>query len=492
MEGGLLARARLLSANELAAYADRDIVAGLLGAVSVAGRDVSIMVGLPRHFPLRLPAVFLLPWDALGIMPHIEQDGYICYADNEGLILDSSDPVGILEEALHRAIRLLELGFSGNNRMDFMDEFLAYWTRLDPEDSLLSVLEPSEYVHEVEIYRNRRQDLWVADNSAQLVSYLGGRRKALETLTLRKGLYIPLKPGSFVAPPLPNQPWSLQDVQDIINRNITEENRKLLQRFTQRKAKWEEIVVLALPRPSGGLHFIGLRFRNVRGSHPLSDKSTSEPPRPLMIWRRDWRYLAPRGGTLEGLDKWNVLLVGVGSVGGFLAMGLVQNGLRHLTIVDPDVFMAENTFRHVLGQAYIGQAKVQALKTEIERKYPYMVVTPCQATIEDAVTSGSIKLADYDLCIFVTGNHTVELYMNELVRKANGKAIFAWVEPYGLGGHALLMQPSAQGCLRCLYTPIDETDSPLLNRASFAAPGQHFAKDDLRWTPLSRHDFGLG
>ena len=178
MEGGLLARARLLSANELAAYADRDIVAGLLGAVSVAGRDVSIMVGLPRHFPLRLPAVFLLPWDALGIMPHIEQDGYICYADNEGLILDSSDPVGILEEALHRAIRLLELGFSGNNRMDFMDEFLAYWTRLDPEDSLLSVLEPSEYVHEVEIYRNRRQDLWVADNSAQLVSYLGGRRNA--------------------------------------------------------------------------------------------------------------------------------------------------------------------------------------------------------------------------------------------------------------------------------------------------------------------------
>ena len=56
--------------------------------------------------------------------------------------------------------------------------------------------------------------------------------------------------------------------------------------------------------------------------------------------------------------------------------------------------------------------------------------------------------------------------------------IFSWVEPLGIGGHALLiLNQDKTGCYECLYTlnPEDQLDV-LKNRASFAAPKQFFGK----------------
>jgi hypothetical protein len=50
---------------------------------------------------------------------------------------------------------------------------------------------------------------------------------------------------------------------------------------------------------------------------------------------------------------------------------------------------------------------------------------------------------------------------------------------YSIGGHALLTRPGKQGCFQCLFTSNCETDTPLHNRAAFAAYGQSFGKDDL-------------
>lgn len=58
-------------------------------------------------------------------------------------------------------------------------------------------------------------------------------------------------------------------------------------------------------------------------------------------------------------------------------------------------------------------------------------------------------------------------------------AVFAWVEPYGIGGHALLTRPGQSGCLQCLFTGASDPDTPLYNRSAFAAYGQSFGKDDL-------------
>jgi molybdopterin-synthase adenylyltransferase len=153
----------------------------------------------------------------------------------------------------------------------------------------------------------------------------------------------------------------------------------------------------------------------------------------------------------------------------------------HLTLVDPDIMRPENTFRHTLGYSALGEPKVTALKAELERKYPYIAVTTHQKYIEEAIVDGLLQVSTFDLVIVAIGNPTVELYLNRVLheRPAGPTAVFAWLEPYGIGGHALLTRPGMPGCFQCLYTPALDLETPLHNRAAFAAYGQSFGKDDL-------------
>jgi hypothetical protein len=101
-----------------------------------------------------------------------------------------------------------------------------------------------------------------------------------------------------------------------------------------------------------------------------------------------------------------------------------------------------------------------------------------------------------------TGNPTVELHINDLVHSIevqdvahpSPKALFTWLEPLGIGGHALLTGYGERGCFRCLYTPTPEAkqlgaDEFIHNRASFAAKDQRFARTltgcDSLYTPFS-------
>ena len=55
--------------------------------------------------------------------------------------------------------------------------------------------------------------------------------------------------------------------------------------------------------------------------------------------------------------------------------------------------------------------------------------------------------------------------------------LFAWLDPLGIGGHAVLTGNGGKpGCFECLYTPPQETNEALHNRASFAAPNQTFRR----------------
>ncbi len=174
-----------------------------------------------------------------------------------------------------------------------------------------------------------------------------------------------------------------------------------------------------------------------------------------------------------------VLLVGCGAVGGHLAFQLARAGVLNLTLVDHDTLIPENSFRHVLGRRYWNRRKVEALKEEIESELPYVQIAAVPNTIEKALEDGSIKLANYDLLVLAVGNPTVELEINERVHALrNGPAVvFTWLEPLGIGGHALLAGNAPDGgCFECLYTSSLGNVQFLENRAAFAAPGQSFGR----------------
>ena len=65
----------------------------------------------------------------VGFIPHTEPDGFICYSYDEGLLLDQSNPFGIVEESFQRAIQTLKDGVFQKNNQDFIKEFEALWSR---------------------------------------------------------------------------------------------------------------------------------------------------------------------------------------------------------------------------------------------------------------------------------------------------------------------------------------------------------------------------
>jgi hypothetical protein len=167
-------------------------------------------------------------------------------------------------------------------------------------------------------------------------------------------------------------------------------------------------------------------------------------------------------------------------VGGHLAFELVRAGILQLTLVDPDLLSPDNTFRHALGRRCWGRNKAEALKAELEDQFPYVRVLPVAERIEAALATGKVELGAYDLVLVAIAVPTVELDLNERIHALPSAppALFTWLEPYGIGGHALLAHNgSAGGCFECLYTPPIPEDGPLHNRAAFAARGQSFGRD---------------
>ena len=300
-------------------------------------------------------------------------------------------------------------------------------------------------------------------------------------------LYVPLAEGAEPVPPKPGaEPWTESEVRAFVREHasptekerIRKRARRLRRRFASRSS---EAVVFSLPRPSGGLTLFGVEYSGVRGAHPLIEGSLRRV-RLVSVTRWDRAYVVPRGGADDALGRKRALVIGCGAVGSRVAVELARAGLLSLTLVDPDALRMENVFRHVLGLGSFGKRKAEALKDHLEKELPYVEAEAVCARIEDATggrESGRDRVRPRGLRL---GSPTVEMDLNE--RLWNGRAgppgVFTWVEPYGIGGHALLVRPGRAGCFECLYTaPGEERLGMSPNRASFAGPpppGRNYGK----------------
>ena len=188
--------------------------------------------------------------------------------------------------------------------------------------------------------------------------------------------------------------------------------------------------------------------------------------------------MAGRGGATTVLEGKQVLLVGCGSVGGRIAWELARSGALNLTIVDDDFLTPDNTFRHVLGRHYWYINKALALKQELEKQIPYLPIEAIPGRIEELIEDGSVDFGRYGLLVFAVGNPTVELAMNQTIRSlANPpRTVFTWLEPLGIGGHALLVQPGVRGCYGCLFADSRDDPDGMFNKSAFAARGQKFGR----------------
>ena len=462
----------------------------LIGTVSVARQDVQLGLILPAAFPTALPVVKLLPSDALGFLPHVvepddpAQPGFVCYQDSEGIVLNRRDPVGLATEALRRAIGVLEDGVSGANRSDFADEWEVHWAMSsDTKLTLIAVGELPSKVSRLSVFDTAGDLLFLASGVEQVTGWVGKR-------PTRRGyvLFIPLAEATCPLPPSRRSAsWTAEEVKTFVFDNAREQDRSSINRIARQIRIGQdrhdmEIIVLSLPRPSGGHTLFAISYKGVRGNtHPLIRTGQQEVRR-VRVHRWDKGHIVPRGGASSRFERKQALIIGCGSIGSRVALELARAGVSRLTLVDPDTLSMENVYRHVLGRDHILKPKAERLKLRIESDLPYSSLTAVTTSIEEAIDKRILRLRDFDVVVCALGKPTLELHLNEQLWNlpTSTKTVFTWVEPHGIGGHALLVRPGEQGCFECLYTPPDaHAHITLANRAAFAAPppeGRSFGK----------------
>lgn len=492
----LLVDSRPVPAAALCEPWARGLVAAIEGIASADEQRVRLRIGFPRGFPGRLPRVFAPDLDPTLRLPHVREHGWICFQQQEGQLLDRHRPVELVRDALARALSVLADGLSGKNRADFIEELALHWpgdvegiiffTAGDEVREVHRIVLPFAATHAFVVDRVQARALVVPPSLRILESppFTAAIEKLVDN-TWTRGLYIPISTVPDPIDPFPGGPWTRTQVARFVRENLSPAQADRLDRIVRSVTSPSTFVILRVPRPRGGDHLVGIEYTDVRGAHPLAPRPGIAQLRQFQVLRRDPGYLLPRGGGAQELRGKRILLAGCGSIGGHLTLELVRCGVGRLTLVDPDVLHAENQHRHVLGAPppMLHPSKSLLLATEIQQRYPGVQVDGIMAEIEDAIERALVEPRNYDLVVSATGDPNVDRGINERLLHVERRPalMFTWLEPLGIGGHALVSPVSASptpGCLECLFTPHADDGAPALaNRAAFAAAGQVFTRE---------------
>lgn len=425
--------------------------------------DLNLFIGIDINFPHRPPKIHIdrETLRNIGTIPHMSfSESDICIFDSF-VIFDSTNPVGIIKEAIQKAIITLEEGLSGRNYEDFKSEYLAYWERqthsndLVFSDGLYTVIE-------------REPENW---NSVVVIEYLDAVQKNNQFLFFNKeenlhNLYSEflkhnkvtfLKYSAFyVGEPsdllgYPPFEISLEESLKYIPTELESEFKRFFNshdsKFVLFKKEVEgDTTYLGWYYPELNLKFPGFRklkpydvaFKKIFPPHKKHVKRIS-----TQKLNSDRLYNRTSGGEFEEKAK-SFGLIGLGSVGSNLLYFLNQNHFPNTVLVDNDTLNAENLGRHLLGFEYLRHNKASACENYLKKKLPSQITTSYPTDIVKVLENKPDAFDDVDYIFFCIGIQNLDKWIINKLRagEINKPVFLIWVEPYLIGGQLLYIHPN--------------------------------------------------
>ena len=119
--------------------------------------------------------------------------------------------------------------------------------------------------------------------------------------------------------------------------------------------------------------------------------------------------------NIKELKNRNVLICGVGGVGGFVAEALGRSGIGKLTIVDYDAIESSNLNRQIVSNKNnIGKSKVKEIKKRIEE------ISDCRVLIEEKFIDAEYEVDDcYDYVVDCIDTLTSKFHLVKECHKKN-------------------------------------------------------------------------
>lgn len=443
-------------------------------------RRIDILVGESFPFePLRLALVDRPPhltW------PHIESDGYICVLPS-GATVSPSDPIAVLKNLLAEAVEWIVTAEAGGNLEDFRAEFLSYWSADPDAPRVRSLLEPHGPSRKIAVHR-RTGVYFLAEGGPTLARWLDHAfsEEADKPRQIDPALLVwldrPMLPSEYPA-----------SAADVIGRVRQAGLGDELERFG---AEQLQQIVVAFGAPSqNGPAFAAMVLRPLASALARGARAAAPIERGFRPGRTPPAILAQRflgsaragkaeveridAGWIHGRDAdvdlptlraAKVTLIGCGSLGGPVALGLAQAGVGYLDLVDPEVLKAPNVGRHPLGASEIGFSKAHALAARIKADYPHILRAEGHFEGWQALTVRlPDRLATADVLVSTVGDWAPEAALNAWRhdRGNHPDLLFGWTEPHAVAGHGVGLV-GGRGCLAC---GLSDWGEPLLPVAAW-------------------------
>lgn len=171
-------------------------------------------------------------------------------------------------------------------------------------------------------------------------------------------------------------------------------------------------------------------------------------------------------GAISGRDQLaqvRVVLVGLGSLGGAIALALARAGIRRFVLIDPDRLSVDNLCRHVGTSQHIGRHKVEVVHELLSAINPEVEVTPIPKWLAwdlpwlGAGLALERLLAENrrTLVIMTCAAHIAERQLNAVAVERGTTVIHAAALGAAEHGRIFRVIPGETPCYECILTAQD-------------------------------------
>ena len=440
--------------------------------LDVLKKWIPIVIGIPLNWELNLFDFYLI--ENIPFIPHIDTKGKLCLFDLEGLLI-YPDFTGLLNQCILRAKELISDGILNKNKNDFIKEFDSYFGLL--KDKLIAhVVLPVEKKH----INIRFCEKGTKDNLKKNETYFASMNQNDFTTwghsgTQKNGIYFYIKPCEYIFPP------NIFDykLDEFLNKLLDFVNLKSFKRL-RNKCKDKLVLIFEIQQDEKTINSCG--FIIEKPIFLLKDKVqliSFNKIIPLLIHRINVDYLSSRTSfSSNELSDKSVLLIGCGSIGGYVFHNLIKSGCKNITLVDDDIMKPENIFRHFLGVESSYSYKAKSLAHYAKNTLPDIEVKTILKKIENAITDCNLNFNDFDYIISAIGNHTINYWLNKYIleNKILKTIFYIWNEPLDIGSHVIRINIKDKNDYRHIFSIVD---NEILDLSSYVKSGQIFSKTHL-------------
>lgn len=411
-------------------------------------------------FPYDMPAVFL-PDDRFKYLPHISSSTRKLCLYEDGIDYDADNIYGLIRDNLDKTKRWIKHYTSRDNTDEYARELASYWVEeYDGEDivdinwTLIGDIPKNTCGLKGIAYEfkdGKDTNVFVqyvvayTEFESRAFDFISGMHKEKEF----EALYL----SSFDMPKEP--PYCLTG-QKIIDRLVNAEDKKILKRYINKNGGGYLLFPIGIDNILGGIRIRQLKC-NRSGFRPGTitpysvltefESKVKKLPRLLVSVYSDNRIAERTAGVM--MEHRKLLIAGLGSVGSNLCYFLNGYNNAQFTLVDRDKLNLDNIGRHLLGFEYQHKHKVTAVAQFLKEYRPDREVLEVRKMFQE-LSDEEINNAD---CVFVcTGDVMSERWLLQKMR--NGEvttpAFILWLEPYGVSGIMLYVNPEDQKALERL------------------------------------------